>query len=195
MWYLLFPLNSVQLPDCVAGLCLLPGGLYPPVLLRDGLHPRLAGRLPRHLHLGLQASANNHFLLAAMLLCRLNCFYFSYNIGFFLLTYLLPCLGMGCCYLQIGLHLYRGDKTILQLVMIPPAAMAKSRKDKKRVSKNTNINIAMKSCYPQTLDFENISHIGIKNMFLVGFPCSQCPKGQISRNKYVRRKLFSVILM
>ena len=116
---------------------------------------------------------------------------------YFLLTYLLPCLGMGCCYLQIGLHLYRGDKTILQLVMIPPAAMAKSRKDKKRVSKKTNINIAMKlpvverlkSCYPLKLDFENISHIGIKNMFLVGFPCSQCPAGQISRNKYVRMKI------
>ena len=40
---------------------------------------------------------------------------------------------MGLCYAQMGLHLYRGDKTILQLVLIPPAALHKSRKDKKRI--------------------------------------------------------------
>ena len=47
---------------------------------------------------------------------------------------MLPTVGMGLCYAQMGLHLYRGDKTILQLVLIPPAALHKSRKDKKRVS-------------------------------------------------------------
>ena len=40
---------------------------------------------------------------------------------------------MGLCYAQMGLHLYRGDKTILQLVLIPPAALNKSRQDKKRI--------------------------------------------------------------
>ena len=57
-----------------------------------------------------------------------------YNLCFFLATYVFPTVGMGVCYAQMGLHLYRGDKTILQLVLIPPAALHKSRKDKKRVS-------------------------------------------------------------
>ena len=56
-----------------------------------------------------------------------------YNLCFFLATYVLPTIGMGLCYAQMGLHLYRGDKTILQLVLIPPAALNKSRKDKKRI--------------------------------------------------------------
>ena len=58
---------------------------------------------------------------------------FRYNIVFFTLTYLVPMLGMMLCYLQVGQHLWRGDKTILRLVMIPPAAMVKRRTDKRRV--------------------------------------------------------------
>ena len=57
---------------------------------------------------------------------------FRYNIVFFLLTYLLPMLGMGLCYAQMGLHLWRGDKSAISL-LVPQAALTKSRNDKKRV--------------------------------------------------------------
>ena len=57
---------------------------------------------------------------------------FRYNIVFFLLTYLLPMLGMGLCYVQMGLHLWRGDKSAISL-LVPQAALTKSRNDKKRV--------------------------------------------------------------
>ena len=50
-------------------------------------------------------------------------------------------LGMMLCYLQVGQHLWRGDKTILRLVMIPPAAMVKRRIDKRRVQLSDVLNI------------------------------------------------------
>ena len=52
---------------------------------------------------------------------------------FFLLTYLLPMIGMGLCYVQMGHHLWRGDKSTIT-ILVPQAALTKSRKDKKRVS-------------------------------------------------------------
>ena len=51
------------------------------------------------------------------------------------MTYLLPSIGMALCFSQMGHHLQKGQKTILQLVLIPPAALYKSRKDKKRIVK------------------------------------------------------------
>ena len=60
-------------------------------------------------------------------------YHVRYNIVFFLLTYLLPMLGMGFCYVQMGLHLWRGDKSTITL-LVPQAALTKSRNDKKRVS-------------------------------------------------------------
>ena len=56
-----------------------------------------------------------------------------YNTVFFVLTYLIPMSGMLICYLQMGCHLWKGDKTILQLVLIPSAAVAKTRAEKKKV--------------------------------------------------------------
>ena len=59
---------------------------------------------------------------------------FRYNLGFFLVTYLFPSIGMAFCFSQMGHSLHKGSKSILQLVLIPPAAMYKSRKDKRRVT-------------------------------------------------------------
>ena len=60
---------------------------------------------------------------------------FRYNLCFFLVTYLFPSIGMAICFSQMGHSLHKGSKSILQLVMIPPAAMYKSRKDKRRVTR------------------------------------------------------------
>ena len=59
---------------------------------------------------------------------------FRYNLCFFLVTYLFPSIGMAVCFSQMGHSLHKGSKSILQLVLIPPAAMYKSRKDKRRVT-------------------------------------------------------------
>jgi hypothetical protein len=89
----------------------------------------MAGWIPRCFKTGLCVSNKTptHLL-------ELSHIFQSYNLLFFLLTYITPMLGMALCYYQMGHHLWKGDKTILQLVMIPQAAMAKSRTDKKRVS-------------------------------------------------------------
>ena len=60
-------------------------------------------------------------------------FVFSYNLVFFLVTYLLPMVGMILCYLQMGLHLWQGDRETIGSVPQHPA-MVKSRQNKKRVS-------------------------------------------------------------
>ena len=59
---------------------------------------------------------------------------FSYNILFFFLTYVLPMLGMGVCYTQMGRNLWTGDKSALSL-LVPQAALTKSRSDKKKIVK------------------------------------------------------------
>ena len=48
------------------------------------------------------------------------------------MTYLLPMVGMILCYLQMGVHLWRGDT---ETMATPHPAMVKSRQNKKRVSK------------------------------------------------------------
>ena len=58
---------------------------------------------------------------------------YVYNLAFFLVTYLLPSLGMALCFSQMGHHLKKGQKSILQLVMVPQVSVYKSRKDKQRV--------------------------------------------------------------
>ena len=63
----------------------------------------------------------------------INLFVFRYNLVFFLVTYLLPMVGMILCYLQMGLHLWQGDRETIGSVPQHPA-MVKSRQNKKRVS-------------------------------------------------------------
>ena len=58
----------------------------------------------------------------------LSLFFVSYNLIYFLLTYLMPLLVMGLCYLQMGRKLWR-EKTIGG----DTPSMAKSRKSKQRV--------------------------------------------------------------
>ena len=77
---------------------------------------------------------------------------FRYNIVFFFLTYVMPIIGMGVCYTQMGRHLWYGDKCALSLLMsqvlpanvlqiskllifIFQAALVKSRNDKKKIVK------------------------------------------------------------
>ena len=60
---------------------------------------------------------------------------FRYNLVFFLVTYLLPMVGMILCYLQMGVHLWRGDTETMSTIP-PHPAMVKSRQNKKRVSKS-----------------------------------------------------------
>ena len=55
-----------------------------------------------------------------------------YNIVFFLVTYLLPMLGMVICYLQMGVNLWRTDSNIAMTASAHPA-LIKSRQNKKRV--------------------------------------------------------------
>ena len=98
------------------------------MFLSHSLYSSLARWLSRGLSDGLHV---NNFLLSPHYLYIKDIY--SYNLCFFLATYVLPTIGMGLCYAQMGLHLYRGDKTILQLVLIPPAALNKSRQDKKRI--------------------------------------------------------------
>ena len=64
-----------------------------------------------------------------------------YNIVFFLVTYLLPMLGMVICYLQMGVNLWRTDSNIAMTASAHPA-LIKSRQNKKRVilSYTSNIN-------------------------------------------------------
>jgi hypothetical protein len=40
---------------------------------------------------------------------HINYFCFSYNVIFFLATYLLPMVGMGACYLEMGRNLWGGE--------------------------------------------------------------------------------------
>ena len=58
----------------------------------------------------------------------LSLFYVSYNLIYFLLTYLMPLVVMGLCYLQMGRKLWR-EKTIGE----DTPSMAKSRKTKQKV--------------------------------------------------------------
>ena len=67
-------------------------------------------------------------------------FVFSYNLVFFLVTYLLPMVGMILCYLQMGLHLWQGDRETIGSVPQHPA-MVKSRQNKKRVGSNTIVQL------------------------------------------------------
>ena len=61
-----------------------------------------------------------------------NFVYFRYNLVFFLVTYLLPMVGMILCYLQMGVHLWQGDRKTMGSIPQHPA-MVKSRQNKKRV--------------------------------------------------------------
>ena len=63
-----------------------------------------------------------------------SCYLCRYNILFFLLTYVLPMIGMGVCYIQMGRRLWNGDKSALAL-LVPQAALTKSRNDKKKIVK------------------------------------------------------------
>ena len=58
----------------------------------------------------------------------LSLFHLSYNLIYFLLTYLIPLLVIGLCYLQMGRKLWR-KKTIGE----DTPSMAKSRKTKQKV--------------------------------------------------------------
>ena len=53
----------------------------------------------------------------------------SYNLIYFILTYLIPLMVMGLCYLQMGRKLW-GEKTIGE----DTPSMAKSRKTKQKVT-------------------------------------------------------------
>ena len=57
-----------------------------------------------------------------------------YNILFFFLTYVLPMIVMGVCYIQMGRHLWYGDKSALRL-LVPQAALTKAKNDKKKIVK------------------------------------------------------------
>ena len=57
-----------------------------------------------------------------------------YNILLFLVTYLLPMVGMMLCYLQMGFHLWHGDQDTNISNMTSHPAIVKSRQNKKRVS-------------------------------------------------------------
>lgn len=59
---------------------------------------------------------------------------YLYNIAFFFLTYVMPMIGMGICYIQMGRNLWRGDKSALSL-LVPQVALTKSRNDKKKIVK------------------------------------------------------------
>ena len=98
----------------------------------------MAWWVPRCFHIWLHVSIL-YLNLNLYLINFKRIIFLRYNLLFFLLTYLIPMIGMGICYYQMGYHLWKGDKTILQLVMIPQAAMAKSRTDKKRVSVTSGI--------------------------------------------------------
>ena len=56
-----------------------------------------------------------------------------YNIVLFLVTYLLPMVGMMLCYLQMGFHLWHGDTSTTISSMTAHPALIKSRQNKKRV--------------------------------------------------------------
>ena len=56
---------------------------------------------------------------------------------FFLVTYLLPMLGMVICYLQMGVNLWRTDSNIAMTASAHPA-LIKSRQNKKRVILDLN---------------------------------------------------------
>ena len=60
---------------------------------------------------------------------------YRYNLVFFLVTYLLPMVGMVLCYMQMGVHLWRGDRETMGTIL-PHPAMVKSRQNKKRVCVN-----------------------------------------------------------
>ena len=59
--------------------------------------------------------------------------YCRYNIVLFLVTYLLPMVGMMLCYLQMGVHLWQGDASTDISNMTSHPAIIKSRQNKKRV--------------------------------------------------------------
>ena len=63
----------------------------------------------------------------------LYCTYCRYNIVLFLVTYLLPMVGMMLCYLQMGVHLWQGDASTDISNMTSHPAIIKSRQNKKRV--------------------------------------------------------------
>ena len=70
-------------------------------------------------------------LYCTVLYCTvLNC---RYNIVLFLVTYLLPMVGMMLCYLQMGVHLWQGDASTDISNMTSHPAIIKSRQNKKRV--------------------------------------------------------------
>ena len=52
-----------------------------------------------------------------MLITKCIFLYCRYNIVFFFLTYVMPIIGMGVCYIQMGRHLWHGDKSALTLLM------------------------------------------------------------------------------
>ena len=58
--------------------------------------------------------------------------FYRYNVVFFFVTYLLPMVGMVLCYLQMGVHLWQGDKENMGTIL-PHPAMVKSTHNKKRV--------------------------------------------------------------
>ena len=60
-------------------------------------------------------------------------FIFRFNLIFFVLTYILPMVGMAVCYGQMGVHLWRGAREIHIKTIMPHTASIKQRKRKKRV--------------------------------------------------------------
>ena len=64
-----------------------------------------------------------------------NIYIGRYNIVFFLVTYLMPMLGMMVCYLQMGINLWRADASTDTSNITAHPAMTKSRQNKKRVGR------------------------------------------------------------
>ena len=54
---------------------------------------------------------------------------------FFLVTYLMPMMGMMVCYLQMGINLWRADASTDTSNITAHPAMTKSRQNKKRVGR------------------------------------------------------------
>ena len=58
---------------------------------------------------------------------------FRFNVTFFILTYILPMVGMAICYGQMGMHLWTGDKEMTIKTIMPHTASIKHSRSKKRV--------------------------------------------------------------